>query len=63
MRCQRPIYLVQSLDKYSLFITIDVFTFMEMHQNGFPWGWSGVFIGVTLLQLLVADRALARRTF
>jgi ABC-2 type transport system permease protein len=57
------IYLVQSLDRFSLFTAVDVWTFMAIHQGDFPWGKASAFLGATIVQLGAADILLRRRMF
>ncbi len=56
-------YLVQSLDKLSLFKTIDVWAFMNIHMGHAPWGMVAIFLGATIAELVVADWIFRRRTF
>jgi ABC-type transport system involved in multi-copper enzyme maturation permease subunit len=57
------IYLVQSIDMYSLFKTIDVWAFMDIHMGNTPWNMVGIFVGVTIVELTIADWVFRRRTF
>ncbi len=57
------VYLVQSLDRFSLFTSIDVWAFMEIAHGQFPWATAGVFAAATMVQLIAADLLLHRRQF
>lgn len=57
------VYLIQSLDRFSLFKTIDVWAFMDLHIGTVPWLMMGVFASVTVIELALADFIFRRRTF
>ncbi|MCH2135203.1 MAG: ABC transporter permease [Phycisphaerales bacterium] len=57
------VYLVQSLDRFSLFKTIDVWAFMEIHLGKTPWFMMGLFATITLVQFAAADLVFRRRMF
>jgi ABC-2 type transport system permease protein len=56
-------YLVQGIDQWSLFATIDVWTFMRIQAGQFPWLRAVLFVAIAAAMLAAADRLLARRTF
>jgi ABC-2 type transport system permease protein len=57
------IYLVQSIDRFSLFKTIDIWAFMHIHTGNTPWGMVAIFLAVTFVELVLADWIFRRRTF
>ncbi|MFV2070394.1 MAG: ABC transporter permease subunit [Pirellulales bacterium] len=56
-------YLVPGIDRWSLFATIDVWTFMRIQAGHFPWLRATLFVTIAAAMLVAADRQLARRTF
>jgi len=56
-------YLVPGIDRWSLFKTIDVWTFMQIQAGQFPWLRAALFVTIAAAMLAAADRHLARRTF
>jgi len=57
------IYLVQSIDTFSLFKTIDIWAFMQIHAGEPPWSLGAIFVAVTAVELILADWIFRRRTF
>ena len=57
------IYLVESINRFSLFNMIDLWTFMKFREGAFPTGLLMICIVATVVQLVVADVLLKRRTF
>lgn len=56
-------YLIQEVDNFSLFKTVDVFVFMQISAGNFPWITSGSFVVATVLMILIGLAAFRRRDF
>ena len=56
-------YLIQEIDEVSLFKTVDVFVFMQIQTDAFPWLTSGLFLLSTIIMLLASLRIYERRNF
>ncbi|MAB83697.1 MAG: hypothetical protein CMJ24_09740 [Phycisphaerae bacterium] len=56
-------YLIQEVDNFSLFKTVDVFVFMQISAGNFPWITSASFVVATVLMILVGLAAFRRRDF
>jgi ABC-type transport system involved in multi-copper enzyme maturation permease subunit len=57
------IYLIESINRFSLFNMIDLWTFMKFREGAFPTSHLLICIGATAVQLVLADVFLRRRTF
>jgi ABC-type transport system involved in multi-copper enzyme maturation permease subunit len=57
------IYLIESINRFSLFNMIDLWTFMKFREGAFPTGLLLICIGATAVQLVLADVFFRRRTF
>ncbi|MDG2207853.1 MAG: ABC transporter permease subunit [Pirellulales bacterium] len=56
-------YLIQGIDQWSLFATIDVWTFMKIGAGEFPLVRSGCFVAAALAMLFAAEMRLERRVW
>jgi hypothetical protein len=56
-------YLIQGIDQWSLFATIDVWTFMKIGAGQFPWFRAGCFLAAAAGMLTLAETLLERRTW
>ena len=56
-------YLIQGIDQWSLFATIDVWTFMRIGAGDYPWFASGCFLGVSVGMFALAETLLNRRNW
>ncbi len=56
-------YLIQEVDNFSLFKTVDVFVFMQISAGNFPWITSASFVVATVLMILIGLAAFRRRDF
>ena len=56
-------YLIQGIDQWSLFATIDVWTFMRIGAGDYPWFASGCFLGVSVGMFALAETLLERRNW
>ena len=57
------LYLVQELDQFSLFKTIDVMVFMRIHAGEWPWVTAASFVGATIAMLGIGLAAFRSRDF
>ena len=56
-------YLIQGIDQWSLFATIDVWTFMKIGAGEFPYFQAGCFLGASIGMLALSEKLLERRTW
>ncbi len=56
-------YLIQEVDKFSLFKTVDVFVFMQISSGNYPWITTASFVVATVLMILIGLWAFRRRDF
>ena len=57
------LYLVQGLDRFSVFTLIDVRVFMAMRDGSWPW-WQSITLVVSgAIMLVIGDARLQRRDF
>ncbi|MBC20345.1 MAG: hypothetical protein CMJ74_08815 [Planctomycetaceae bacterium] len=56
-------YLIQGIDQWSLFATIDVWTFMRIGVGEYPWMASGCFLTASAAMFALAELLLKRRNW